>query len=174
MSVSIDDIWSLPISQPGELIQDDVEVSSRPTKRRRSTLFLEGSDEESSSELPAAVNASPKVADRPDIDHLFEDIEEPEVTEDAPKAFDLDAYRREAGKRAADAAPQATQSSSPARENNANASVRKRRKDDDDDEPKERKPLPKLDHSRLLGKDGLPALVAQSKTFKPKGKGHEV
>ncbi|KAG8902965.1 hypothetical protein FRB99_003903, partial [Tulasnella sp. 403] len=60
--------------------------------------------------------------------------------------------------------------------------------DDEDDAPKgttatdgktnettkkKRKPLPKLDEGRLLGKDGFPALIPVAKKFKPKGKGHE-
>ncbi len=36
---------------------------------------------------------------------------------------------------------------------------------------KGRRAIPKIDETRLLGKDGLPALVRQVKTFKPRGKG---
>jgi replication fork protection complex subunit Csm3/Swi3 len=46
--------------------------------------------------------------------------------------------------------------------------------DGEDDGQKKRKPLPKLDETRLLGKDGFPQLLKDTKNFKPKGKGHEV
>ena len=126
------------------------------------------------------MDAAPKESSRPDIDALFENLEEPDAETHPTRAFDLDAYRREAGQRAAATASsqaptsQPAQSSSPSRGSDTNANGRRKRKDTGDDEPKERKPLPKLDHARLLGKDGFPALVAQSKRFTPRGKGHEV
>jgi hypothetical protein len=41
-------------------------------------------------------------------------------------------------------------------------------------EKKEKKKIARLDEARLLGPDGFPALVKQTKHWKPKGKGHEV
>ena len=37
-----------------------------------------------------------------------------------------------------------------------------------------RRPIARLDETRLLGPEGFPLLVKRAKTFKPKGKGHEV
>ncbi|KAF7304927.1 Chromosome segregation in meiosis protein [Mycena kentingensis (nom. inval.)] len=42
-----------------------------------------------------------------------------------------------------------------------------------DGEKKKRKPLPKLDEGRLVGDNGIPQLIMDTKYFKTKGKGHE-
>jgi hypothetical protein len=44
----------------------------------------------------------------------------------------------------------------------------------EDGKEKKRKPVLKLDEARLLGLNGSPQLVKDTKNFKPKGKGHEV
>lgn len=42
------------------------------------------------------------------------------------------------------------------------------------DGKKPRKPIPRMDETRLLGETGFPALIKETKNFTPKGKGHEV
>ena len=184
MSVSLDDIWNEPLSDsppppptrtsPGvRRVEDDEDEESvlRPTKRRRSSLFLGGSDDEHDE----APKNSPVRRDqsRPDIDALFEDLEEPSqpMRSEASKSFDLAARRKDAQARAEKASqkssqPQyAVQSSSPPRgEHGAFAK----------DEANKKRQLPKLDEERLLGKDGFSALIQACRDFKPKGKGYEV
>jgi replication fork protection complex subunit Csm3/Swi3 len=41
----------------------------------------------------------------------------------------------------------------------------------EDGKEKKRKPVPKLDEARLLGLNGFPQLVKDTKNFKPKGGG---
>ncbi|KZO95845.1 Swi3-domain-containing protein [Calocera viscosa TUFC12733] len=49
----------------------------------------------------------------------------------------------------------------------------KRKRDEDEEEGPKRRVMAKIDAERLLGEYGFPALVQQTKNFKPKGKGHE-
>lgn len=169
MSALLEDIWSEPISKsPSPRRTDDgADASPRPAKRRRSALFLDGSDDD---------DAQPRTPRRPDIDALFADIDDPAGDADAAPSFDLDAYRREAGERAAQSSPgltpHAVMSSSPPRDGGDAGDKGKGKYGKE--EKKERKAVPKLDEARLLGRDGFPALVQQCKGFKPKGKGHEV
>lgn len=194
MSVALDSIWDEPITKsPSPPTRsrdedDDDDEIFRPAKRPRSTLFLEDPDEEDNDDVapPPARDAPPpgtNASARPDIDALFEDLDD-----DAPygnadgadsRPFDLEAYRREALKRAEREAPSssftkyAVQSSSPPPEgagDKAEGTAGKKGKNGE----KEKMPRAKLDETRLLGKDGLPALVQLAKDFKPKGKGHEV
>ncbi|KZT58953.1 Swi3-domain-containing protein [Calocera cornea HHB12733] len=64
--------------------------------------------------------------------------------------------------------PEATQSVT----NGSGAAGTKRGREEDEEEPK-RRVMAKIDAERLLGEYGFPALVQQTKNFKPKGKGHE-
>lgn len=195
MSVSLDDIWSEPLANspsppPARLgggnnrvdDEDEEDYIFRPTKRRRSTLFLEGSDDEpqhAPSKSPANANHS-----QPDIDSLFDDLDDPPISNPSKssKPFDLSVLRRDAQARAEREAPSsslaryAVQSSSPPRDGLDGGS-----KDDaltsrfaDESGANQKRQIPKLDEERLLGKNGLPALVQSCKDFKPKGKGHEV
>ena len=181
MSTSLDDIWNEPLLQspaPNREVQEEGSPlhSYRP---RKSTLFLSDDENGNESEQPSRnVGTSSGERDRPDIDALFEDLDEPDVAHG--KTFDLDAYRKEAEQRALRDAPMPTNSfsnhaigsSSPPR-GFGSSNKRGNEEDDEDDETK-RKSRPKLDAERLLGKDGFPALVKLCKDFKPKGKGHEV
>ncbi|KAF8274886.1 replication fork protection component Swi3-domain-containing protein [Lactarius quietus] len=97
----------------------------------------------SDDEEDVAATTHPSANKDPDIDALFDGIDD--LNEFAP-ALDLDALRREAD----------------ARNTRLN-----------DDGKKKRKPIPRLDEARLLGKNGLPQLIKDTKNFKPKGKGHE-
>ena len=133
----------------------------------------------------------------PDIDALFDGLDDMDdgFQELAP-ALDLDALRREADARNAravraelsaaniPAAESSTTASSAAAKNNNNNNGGRGGGgaldgldgdgDGEEDGKKKRKPLPKLDETRLLGKDGFPQLLKDTKNFKPKGKGHEV
>jgi len=50
----------------------------------------------------------------------------------------------------------------------------KSKKKGKDEGEKKRKPIPKLNEERLVSTDGFPALIKTYKSFKIKGKGHEV
>ncbi|EJU05601.1 Swi3-domain-containing protein [Dacryopinax primogenitus] len=54
----------------------------------------------------------------------------------------------------------------------AGANAKRRRDEEEDEEPK-RRVIAKIDAERLLGEYGFPALIQQTKNFKPKGKGRE-
>ncbi|KAH9996821.1 replication fork protection component Swi3-domain-containing protein [Russula vinacea] len=146
MDTSINDIWDLPHSP---------RASSNPP------LFLPSDDDEDLDE-DTAPNAQPNQL--------------------AP-ALDLDALRREADARNAHAVraeigatvPSAAEPSAAAKTSGGKGGGALGGIDGegDDDGKKKRKPVPKLDEARLLGKDGLLQLVKDTKNFKPKGKGHE-
>lgn len=187
MSVSLDDIWSEPLAEepslspPPQGLGDDDDNVFRPTKRRRSTLFLGGSEDED--EDTSRKGDRPASNARPEIDSLFEDLEDLSTSRlsKPSRPFDLAARRREAQARAEKEAPSssfpqyAVQSSSPPRDvfdGDGKGGIGSR-KDEDAGAGKKRK-IAKLDEDRLLGKDGLPALVQVCKDFKPRGKGHEV
>ncbi|KAI9507376.1 replication fork protection component Swi3-domain-containing protein, partial [Russula earlei] len=122
----------------------------------------------------------------PEIDALFEGLDDMDdgFQELAPP-LDLDALRREADARnvravrAEIAAMIPTAELSAAARAKATAGKGKAGPLDgvdgagEDDGKKRRKPVPKLDEARLLGKNGLPQLVKDTKNFKPMGKGHE-
>jgi replication fork protection complex subunit Csm3/Swi3 len=139
----------------------------------------------------------------PDIDALFDGLDDMDETfQELAPALDLDALRREADARNAravraelsaaniPAAESSTTASSAAAKNNSNNNNGGRgggggggggaldgldgNGDGEEDGKKKRKPLPKLDETRLLGKDGFPQLLKDTKNFKPKGKDHEV
>ena len=131
-----------------------------PTTTRISTRFFEGLD---------------------DIDDSFQ--------EPAP-ALDLDPLRRESDARNARAV-RAELNAAAAEPSTSTSTVAAKTKtnggragsllggldgdgDGEDDGKKKRKPLPKLDETRLLGKDGFPQLLKDTKNFKHKGKGHEI
>jgi replication fork protection complex subunit Csm3/Swi3 len=185
MSVSLDDIWSEPLEQSpsrtakladSRILSDDDEEDNvfRPSKRQRSSLFLKGSDDEDEPTTPVVKRTNSQV--RPDIDALFDDIDDPPVNtaKRSSKPFDLEAMRREAKRNAekeigpSSPSRYAIQSSSPPRDGLSGAFGA--------DAPigDKKRQIPKLDEERLLGKDGFPALIQMCKDFKPKGKGHEV
>ncbi|KAI5117657.1 hypothetical protein M0805_008887 [Coniferiporia weirii] len=196
MSVSLDDIWSeLLVNSPkpsprpsvsAENVEDDDDEVYRPSKRLRSTLFLDDPDEEGQETHDYSNRGSEGAAKnaRPDIDSLFDDLEEPTDARSASRAskpFDLATARREAQLRAEKEAPAssfpryAVQSSSPPREGfgeEGKTGAFGARKGDD--ATKEKRPIAKLDETRILSRDGLPALVQLCKDFKPRGKGHEL
>ena len=197
MDTDINHIWDLPVEAtirhlPVDAHDGDASRSSSPTRASNRPLFLPSDDDEDApAPVPAAAapttSVGPKNHENPDIDALFEGLDDMDdsVQELAP-ALDLDALRREADARNTRAVRAEMTALIPAAELSAAATKTNGRKsggaldgiDDDgeadDDGKKKRKPVPKLDEARLLGKNGFLQLIKDTKNFKPKGKGHEV
>ena len=191
MDTDINDIWDLPVETtirhpPAD--DGDAPRSSSPTRASNRPLFLLSDDDE---DAPAAAapttSAGPKNHENPDIDALFEGLDDmgDSVQELAP-ALDLDALRREADARNTRAVRAEMAAIIPTSQLSAAAAKINERKsggpldgidgdgEADEDGKKKRKPVPKLDEARLLGKNGFLQLMKDTKNFKPKGKGHEV
>ncbi|KAF9218318.1 Swi3-domain-containing protein [Gyrodon lividus] len=194
--MSLDNIWDEPTPSSSE--PTPVNDTSSPIKRPR--LFLSDSDSDYE-RPPKRVTPAAPCELRPEIDALFLDLDKDEETgmgsimeeEDlrykplAP-ALDLGKLAREAEARHARAkrsgAPTLTPhqilpSSSPPPEGFGGNGMDKpvedagKGKGGDGEGKKERKKLAKLDETRLVGPEGFPQLIKDTKGFKPKGKGHE-
>jgi replication fork protection complex subunit Csm3/Swi3 len=174
MDTDVSHIWDLPVETSINHTPDDTEP--RP-------LFLPSDDEGS----PAAnAKASSANKNHPDVDALFEGIDDIDDSfQELAPALDLDALRREADARNTRAVRAEISANIPAIELSASAAAGKIKGskggpldgidgDGEDGEKKKRKPVAKLDETRLLGQNGFPHLVKDTKNFKPKGKGHEV
>lgn len=189
MSVALEDIWDAPttISSPRlrTTTSDDEDGSPRPTKRQRASqpLFDPDSDDDIHAARPSIPRTPSGVPDG--LDALF-DLDDDDDTRlvDLRPSLDEAQLRREAearhglsGKRKAPYTPhQVLPSSSPPRDSE-DAAARwggDGSKDKEGDGEKKRKVPLKMDETRLLGPDGFPALIKQTKGFKSKGKGHEV
>jgi replication fork protection complex subunit Csm3/Swi3 len=183
MDTDINDIWHLPVESsirhPPVDTPDDEGLASPPHPSNR-PLFLP-SDDEDDAAPPATKHSANK---DPDVDALFEGLDDIDDTvhELAP-SLDLDALRREADARNARAVRAEIAASIPGLSAAAADKTDKGKGggaldgiDDggEDGEKKKRKPVAKLDEARLLGMNGLPQLLKDTKNFKPKGKGHEV
>ena len=197
-SVSLDDIWNAPAeirsstSAPPIELNDSDDEANAPRKRKQPLFYTSDDDEPP----PASTRAAPSAPaptnkpSMPDIDALFENLDEPDdVFQGLAPALDLDQLRREADAHNARTVqaeysrmlPREMQSSRPADTQTQSKDKDKKGKsalvDDDDGEPeqkKKRKPIAKLDEARLLGKDGFPQLLKDTQHFRPRGKGHEV
>ena len=182
MDTDINDIWDLPVETSVHHIPD----SEGPTSSSRAPsapLFLpsDDDDEDTAATTNAQQNANNKNAD---VDALFEGLDDMDDNfQELAPALDLDALRREADARNARAVRAEMGATIPGTDPAATAA----RTDggrgggaldgidgDGEDGKKKRKPVFKLDEARLLGKEGFPQLVKDTKNFKPKGKGHEV
>jgi replication fork protection complex subunit Csm3/Swi3 len=196
MDTDINDIWDLPAETtirhlPADTPDGDGLGSTSPTRASNPPLFLPSDDEDGLAPARGAVpttSAGPKGHENPDIDALFEGLDDMDdsVQELAP-ALDLDALRREADARNTRAVRAEMAAIVPTAELSAAASAKTNGRkgggpldgvddegDADDDGKKKRKPVAKLDEARLLGKNGFLQLIKDTKHFKPKGKGHEV
>jgi replication fork protection complex subunit Csm3/Swi3 len=187
---SLEDIWDAPLEpsspRPARTLividsDDEDNDGPRPSKRPRSSqpLFLADSDDE---HPDRANNARPV-----DVDAMFQDIEDEDdealAFQPLAPALDVDALRRQASAKHANTTviplltPHAILSSSPPR-NGAGDNNGEMGKGKDvmgkDGERKERKKIARLDETRLVGPNGFPALIKNTKGFVPKGKGHEV
>jgi replication fork protection complex subunit Csm3/Swi3 len=114
-----------------------------------------------------------------EINALFADIDNDDFFKNDDN-LDLEAIRRNAATEHAKKLHK-TLSSASSTSHDANTITKpateaepKRTEDKKDGEPKPRAKLPKLDEASLLGANGLPQLIADTKHFKPRGKGHEV
>ena len=186
----LDSIWDEPLakepSPPRETTaaadpaDDSGDDMFPPSKRRRSSLFLDDPDEieEQAKSLTEGGTADGATGNaRPEIDAMFDEVEEMDGTSSRP--FDIEAYRREAQRRAekevvapSSSYPQhAVRSSSPPP---AGADGDKDGDDEDEVGKKGRRKIARIDENRLLGKDGFPVLIKQVRSFKPRGKGQEV
>ncbi|KAH9063301.1 replication fork protection component Swi3-domain-containing protein [Lactarius vividus] len=169
MDMDVDHIWDLPLEHSPATTTDPA-----PTNTSNQPLFLPSDDEGE-----AAATTQPSANNDPDIDALFDGIDD--LDEFAP-ALDLDALRREADARNTRLVRAEISASIPTIQLSTTTSTTKSGDgqkgpldggDENDDGKKKRKPIAKLDEARLLGKNGLPQLVKDTKNFKPKGKGHE-
>jgi replication fork protection complex subunit Csm3/Swi3 len=185
MDTDINDIWDLPLENP-----TNNPYGEGPTPRASNPpLFLPSDDEEDA--VPNNVNARNDANDNnnnnlPDIDALFEGLDDiNDSFQELAPALDLDALRREADARNARAvrAELGTNNISTVETSTSSTAAAKTKRggvldsldgDGEEDAKKKRKPLPKLDETRLLGKDGFPQLLKDTRNFKPKGKGREV
>ncbi|KAH9079556.1 Swi3-domain-containing protein [Lactarius deliciosus] len=170
MDMDVDHIWDLPIEHPPATTTDPA-----PPNTSNQPLFLPSDDEGEA----AAATTQPSANKDPDIDALFDGIDD--LDEFAP-ALDLDALRREADARNTRLVRAEISASIPAIQLSTATSTTKSGDgqkgpsdggDGNDDGKKKRRPVARLDEARLLGKNGLPQLIKDTKNFKPKGKGHE-
>ena len=189
MDTDINNIWDLPVENPVPHNPVNNRDGEGPTSSPRASnppLFLPSDDEDD-----AAPNANARNdANNPDIDALFEGLDDMDDSfQELAPALDLDALRREADARNTRAVRAELGANIPTAESSSTAAAAAKTKttnggrggvldgldgDGEDDGKKKRKPLPKLDETRLLGKDGFLQLLKDTKNFKPKGKGHEV
>lgn len=187
MDTDINDIWDLPLENPVSN-PDGAGPTSSP-RASNPPLFLP-SDDEDDNATGSNANARNDAnnTNNPDIDALFEGLDDIDDSfQELAPALDLNALRREADARNARAVrAELGAANIPAAEPSTAAKTKTNGGkggvldgldgdgDGEDDGKKKRKPLPKLDETRLLGKDGFLQLLKDTKNFKPKGKGHEV
>lgn len=198
MSVSIDDIWDAPIEATRARSRKDALTSSNntprpsPAKRRRTALFLSSDSENDVPAVPYRKRTPPpseKVKHKAAVDALFDDLDDLDDAggaDDLLPSLNIDELRKQAERNQRARAPALTPhqilpSSSPPRDlgpdedaEGGGAKGGNGKKGDKDGGLHKRKPLPKLDETRLLGDSGFPALIKQTKGFRPRGKGHEV
>ncbi|KAF8610006.1 Swi3-domain-containing protein [Ceratobasidium sp. AG-I] len=137
---------------------------SRPSKRARTNkpLFNPDSDEEDGpgqEQLP------------PDIDALFEGLDDDDMDMALPPQLDINQLQRETDKRVA---VEAAKKRLMRGETDVLGEKMQGKVDEKEKAVKTKRIIPKLDEQRLLDRDGLPALVRHAKEFKVKGKGHEL
>lgn len=173
MDMDVDHIWDLPIEHP----PTTTTTGPAPSNTSNPPLFLPSDDEGE-----VAATTQPSANKDPDIDALFDGIDD--LNELTP-ALDLDALRREADARNTRLVRAELSASIPTIYLSTTTTTTTTGKssgpldgidggDEKDDGKKKRKPIARLDEARLLGKNGLPQLIKDTKNFRPKGKGHEV
>jgi replication fork protection complex subunit Csm3/Swi3 len=170
MPASLDDIWDAPAdaAPPRAAAAPGSDDGLPPTSRRRATqpLFLD-SDSDGEAGPSSRPRARSKAASAPDIDHLFDGLGDDD-DDGLPKT--------PARERASSPfTPHAVlPSSSPPRDGWKDSGDGDKDKAGVSAGADKKRRLPKLDDARLLGPDGFPALLKQTRGFVPKGKGHEV
>ncbi|CCM04622.1 uncharacterized protein FIBRA_06806 [Fibroporia radiculosa] len=177
-SVALENIWDAPVlnSPPRSSAVSTREsptsdnLQARPSKRPRSSLFLD-SDSDDAGDQQTAEDSGLPPSNKAEIDAMFDSLDDA-AFEDLPAPLDLGALRRQEDAKNAKAFPEGTPLDGVSGSTQGNLGDGESKEEKGAKE--KRKPLPKLDEARLLGPDGFPTLVKQVKNFKPKGKGHEV
>lgn len=164
---SLDNIWDDPV--------DDILAHAQSSSSSHQPLFLADSDEENSRQPPT------KDVPDVDIDAMFAEVE----AEDDPFSFkpltsniNTEALTREAEARHKKAMPSLTphaiMSSSPPRDPGNDQTSKKTGGQKGKEGIKEKRKPVRLDEGRLLGPNGFPKLIKDTRNFKVKGKGYEV
>ncbi|TFK54764.1 Swi3-domain-containing protein [Heliocybe sulcata] len=180
-AVALEDIWDTPV-EPTTPVRASRRSSGGddgdPPRPSRRPLFLD-SDSEGDEPKISKGTAQARPSVRPDIDAMFDNLDDDaDAFQGLAPSLDMDALQREAEQRHAGSSQSNLHailpSSSPSRDqDNVTNTAGQGNNKSSKDGPKERKVLPKLDEARLLGPDGFPALIAEAKKFKPRGKGQE-
>ncbi|KAG6900851.1 hypothetical protein C0993_009969 [Termitomyces sp. T159_Od127] len=163
---SLDNIWDDPA--------DETVAHPQSSSSSHQPLFLADSDEENSRQPP------PKSVPDVDIDAMFAEVE----AEDDPFSFkpltsnlNTEALTREAEARHKKAMPSLTphaiMSSSPPRDPGHDQTSKQAGGQKGKEGIKEKRKPMRLDEGRLLGPNGFPKLIKDTKNFKVKGKGYE-
>jgi replication fork protection complex subunit Csm3/Swi3 len=183
MDASINDIWDLPVETTIRHASLNTELSAASPHSSTRPLFLPSDDEE---DMATATKEPSANKTHPNVDALFEGLDDiDDGFQELAPALNLDALRREADARNTRAVRAEIMASIPGIELSAAALAGKSKGgksgaldgmdgEGEEAEKKTRKPVAKLDETRLLGPNGFPQLVKDTKNFKPKGKGHEV
>ncbi|KAH9856920.1 replication fork protection component Swi3-domain-containing protein [Lenzites betulinus] len=188
---SLDDIWDIPAEpssarkpSPAPSTGNGGAGGSSPAPPRRTgssrPLFFDSDSDNEGQAASTSRYASKTNSKKTDIDAFFDDLDDPETQfQDLAPSLDVDALKRQANAKLALTPHQILPSSSPPRdlgdeESGAKGRAGDRKTRGRDDPVTKRKQRPRLDEARLVGPDGMPALVKQAKDFRPKGKGHEL
>lgn len=179
-------IWDDPVS-PARSRRDDKDdsdgdnISSRPEKRQRQPLFLADSDEDDDMASTRLTRNAPAEQDI-DVDKIFaevDDDDDPFTFAPLAPALDTEALRRQAEERHKKTALSLTPhevlpSSSPQRDTSKEKNDGAEANEGNKEPRKERRKPVNLDEGRLMGPNGFPQLIKETKNFRVKGKGHEV
>ncbi|KAG8743315.1 hypothetical protein FRC12_015083 [Ceratobasidium sp. 428] len=148
---------------------DPIASGSRPSKRARTDkpLFNPDSDDEA---LPSGSGKNDELP--PGIDALFDGLDDDDFVASLPPQLDIAQLQRDADKRAAVEA--ARKRLARGETDVLGERIEEGGKAGTTEKAKTKRVIPKLDETRLLDRDGLPALVRQVKELNIKGKGHEM
>ena len=200
MSAAIDSIWDVPLEDASSRSRSQALASNTnsparpsPSKKRRTALFYPSDSENDAPVVPYRKRTPTQLQSEKDkhkaaVDALFDDLDDfddPGAVAELAPSLDIDQLRKQAESRQRAKIPALTPhqilpSSSPPRDlgpdEDADTGARgsKGKKGEKGDGLHKRKPIPKLDETRLLGPNGFPALIKATKNFHPKGKGKEV
>ncbi|TFK42536.1 replication fork protection component Swi3-domain-containing protein [Crucibulum laeve] len=193
MNSSLDSIWDEDIAeQPASTSSpkhskgnDSDEDALRLSKRPRQTLFLADSDDDEGFTANHSTRQTQKAPLQQDLEmeaffaEVENDDDDPFSFKPLAPAVDEEEIRRQAEARHRRTVPTLTPhqilpSSSPPQDVNSskNDDERGNGKEKDDKKKEKRKPI-RLDEGRLLGPNGFPQLIKDTKNFRIKGKGHE-
>lgn len=181
-------IWDDPVSpaRPGREDKDDSDegddIISRPAKRQRQALFLADSDDDDDDIPSTRLKHTAPAEQDIDVNEIFagiDDDDDPFTFQPLAPALDTEVLRRQAEERHKKTALSLTPhevhpSSSPQRDTSKEKNDGAGAGDGNKESRKERRKPVTLDEGRLLGPNGFPQLIKETKNFRVKGKGHEV